>query len=152
MKKHHKIGRSSVFILTALFFIPLAYADTALSKPEINSPVIIVESPASPAGGPSAADPIVTARDFAATNAKALLIDDADTALAFKNVSVDSMGSSHVRFNQMVKNVPVWGGELIVHTNSQGAVTAANGKIPAARAAAAGADSAATSSGASRRR
>lgn len=50
-------------------------------------------------------------------------ISNADE-LVVKDVLVDEVNNSHVKFRQTLKNIPVWGGESIVHLKSNEAIAA----------------------------
>jgi thermolysin len=51
--------------------------------------------------------------------------------LELRAVGKDSRGNSHVRFQQMYKGRPVFGGELVVHMDSGNAIRGVNGKYTA---------------------
>jgi zinc metalloprotease ZmpA len=42
-------------------------------------------------------------------------LDDADNELTFRSALRDDLGQTHVRLDQMYRNVPVFGGQLIMH-------------------------------------
>jgi len=53
--------------------------------------------------------------------------EDFDT----ESVMTDSLGQTHVKFQQTLKGLPVFGAEYIVHTNAAGKVLAINGHFAA---------------------
>jgi bacillolysin len=59
-------------------------------------------------------------------------IEDSVNELAELKSSVDSLGFKHIKTQQMVKGIPVYGNEYIVHFNQNGEVYAINGKYDAA--------------------
>lgn len=53
--------------------------------------------------------------------------EDFDT----ESVTTDGLGQTHVKFQQTLKGLPVFGAEYIVHTNAAGKVLAINGRFAA---------------------
>lgn len=68
------------------------------------------------------------ARDFLADYGSLFGLDNAYANLSVLETHTDNLGMTHVRFNQMHNDIPVFGGQMIVHLNADG-VTAANGNI-----------------------
>ncbi len=54
-------------------------------------------------------------------------INNAAAEFAVKKVENDDIGFEHVRLSQQYQGIPVYGGDLIVHFNSKGEITAVNG-------------------------
>ncbi|HEU4962644.1 MAG TPA: hypothetical protein VFV52_02150 [Bacilli bacterium] len=50
-------------------------------------------------------------------------------SFALKKVQQDQLGIRHVRLNHMVRGIPVWGDELIVHIDKTGVVRSVNGEF-----------------------
>lgn len=53
----------------------------------------------------------------------------AQAEYGIKKMDVDDLGTTHFRTNQLSDGIPVFGGELIVHTDINGIVTAINGNV-----------------------
>lgn len=58
-------------------------------------------------------------------------IEDSENELAELKSSEDSLGFKHIKTQQMVKGIPVFGNEYIVHFNEKGEVYAINGNYDA---------------------
>src|ERR1041385_4342660 len=74
--------------------------------------------------GPGAADK--AAKAFLKSQAQLLHMtgnEDFDT----KSIATDSLGQTHVKFQQTLKGLPVFGAEYIVHSDKSGKVLAING-------------------------
>ncbi|MFA4817333.1 MAG: M4 family metallopeptidase [Parcubacteria group bacterium] len=56
-------------------------------------------------------------------------ITDAEKGVSFFKKDVDSLGMSNIRYGQKYKDVPVFGGQIIVHLGKNKTVNSANGKI-----------------------
>ena len=60
-------------------------------------------------------------------------LDDADNELTFRSALRDDLGQTHVRLDQVYRNVPVFGGQLIMHLGGAGfagkARDFANGRV-----------------------
>lgn len=75
-----------------------------------------------------------TARAFLRENAHLLKINDPDTELVITDRSVDELGRTHVRFDQVHQGLPVWPSEVIVHLDQQGNVDLVDGAfVPSPR-------------------
>ncbi len=59
-------------------------------------------------------------------------IEDSVNELAELKASSDNLGFTHIKTQQMVKGIPVYGNEYIIHFNENGEVYAINGKYDAA--------------------
>ncbi|MBZ9686673.1 M4 family metallopeptidase [Clostridium estertheticum] len=57
-----------------------------------------------------------------------IIIEDSVNQLAELKSSDDSLGFKHIKTQQMVKGIPVYGNEYIIHFNQNGEVYAINGK------------------------
>ncbi len=67
-----------------------------------------------------------TARSFFSRYGDLFRISDPARELSLKRIDQDELGISHVRFQQRVNDVPVFGGDLIVHVKAD-RITAING-------------------------
>jgi bacillolysin len=65
------------------------------------------------------------ARAFIQTYGALFGVSDAD--LTVRSVKTDELGMTHVRFNQSLGGIPVWGGEVTVHLLADGAISTAGG-------------------------
>jgi bacillolysin len=78
------------------------------------------------AGVDQSAEPL--ARAFLSQYAGLYRMHDQATQLVTDSVTQDALGMQHVRFNQVVNGVPVFGGQLVAHIRGQ-QLTAVNGKF-----------------------
>lgn len=67
------------------------------------------------------------AQAFLADQREVFRLQDPKVELALKESTVDEQGNTHLHFDQRYKSLPVFQGELKVHVNKLGHVTAANG-------------------------
>lgn len=74
-----------------------------------------------------AGSPEATARAFLASYGGLFGLSDQAAQLSLTSVKADNLNQTHVRFAQQQNGVPVFGADLIVHLNAQGAVLAVNG-------------------------
>ena len=79
-----------------------------------------------PAPNRAVAQPEVQARSFFAAYSDLYRMQNPPAELALDRVESDKAGMQHVRFKQVVNDVPVFGGQLIVHLQD-GGVRAVNG-------------------------
>ena len=56
-------------------------------------------------------------------------VSDVEQELRMKQAESDSLGMTHVHFAQRYKGLPVFGGALIVHVNSDGTLRSINGNF-----------------------
>lgn len=76
----------------------------------------------------SGAQPDAAARAFVAENAALFGLSDRD-AVVVRDVQRDALGLTHVRVQQTVGGVPVFGGDAVVHLDRAGAVYAYGGTL-----------------------
>ncbi|MDF1864513.1 MAG: M4 family metallopeptidase [Saprospiraceae bacterium] len=50
---------------------------------------------------------------------EAMKIENSDTEFLIKNIKKDEFGESHIRIQQVYENIPVYGAEMILHTQNQ---------------------------------
>ncbi|MFT5142008.1 MAG: Zn-dependent metalloprotease [Rhodothermales bacterium] len=91
-------------------------------------------------------DPVAGKTPAAAANSISRALEDGHSGsmgsripmaqMEVQTLSTDELGQTHVRYIQVIDNVPVAGGELLVHVSSQGEIYALNGRYePDARVA-----------------
>ena len=56
-------------------------------------------------------------------------VSDVEQELRLKEAESDSLGMTHVHLSQFYKQIPVFGGDLIVHVNSDGTLRSINGNF-----------------------
>lgn len=66
--------------------------------------------------------------DYLRELAPVLKLEKADEAFTVSRMHTDAAGGTHVRMNQVYKNVPVYGAEVIVHLNAYGEGESFNGQ------------------------
>src|SRR5690606_3100437 len=49
--------------------------------------------------------------------------------LTLTKIQTDDLGYNHIRYVQTHDNIPVWGSELIVHTDFTGSITSVNANL-----------------------
>lgn len=80
---------------------------------------------------PQAANKTMSAQAMAAATLTQFKIElklqNPSAELAFVQQNVDEQGSTHLRFQQTFRGVPVWASEVLVHQNKQGEIYAING-------------------------
>jgi bacillolysin len=81
--------------------------------------------------GPQDGAPETIARQFLAANKGVFAMKAPEDELQLKGVVTDARGNRHVRFQQMSKGLPVFGGEMIVHMDPENAVRGANASFTA---------------------
>lgn len=69
-----------------------------------------------------------TARAFFRNFAGLYQMQQPEAELALLKTTRDDLGMSHVRFQQEVNGVPVWGAVLVTHLDAGGQITAVNGE------------------------
>ena len=79
--------------------------------------------------GPQAGDPETIARQFLAASKDMFAMKVPEEELQLKAVGTDMRGNRHVRYQQMYKGLPVFGGELVVHMDGENAIRGVNGKF-----------------------
>ncbi|MFQ6102267.1 MAG: M4 family metallopeptidase [Anaerolineae bacterium] len=79
--------------------------------------------------GPQAGAPETIARQFLAAYKSMFAMKAPEEELQLKDVGTDMRGNRHVRFQQMYKGLPVFGGELVVHMDGENAIRGVNGKF-----------------------
>jgi thermolysin len=67
------------------------------------------------------------ARLFLSQHSTLFSLSDPDAELATTAISSDELGMSHARFSERVGRIPVWGAELAVHFDTDGALVRVNG-------------------------
>ncbi len=72
-------------------------------------------------------NPAMRARDFMARYGRLFGVRDAANELRLWRESGDASGMSHVAYEQTYNGVPVFGAQLVVHSDAAGRVVAANG-------------------------
>lgn len=78
---------------------------------------------------PLKGEPLEMALDFL-DSVKALYhVKSVKKSFALKKVQQDQLGMKHVRLNHLVRGIPVWGDELIVHIDRTGVVRSVNGEF-----------------------
>ena len=70
---------------------------------------------------------VAIAQSFLASNKALFGITDPPREIVLANVNTDRQGNHHIRFQQMVSGVPVFGRQIIVHVDTQGVVTGTSG-------------------------
>jgi len=73
--------------------------------------------------------PLVVADQFMEEYGAYFGLQNTKEELSFLKEQTDTIGMSHVRYNQRYQGVPVFGGQLIVHVDTSAAVQSANGHI-----------------------
>lgn len=96
-----------------------------------NVPVFVKEK----AGVKYAASSASNALDYLEKNKGRTGVAEPKKNLKVKNVQTDSLGMTHIRFNQAVNGIPVEGAEVVVHYNSNNELVSVNGShVPDAEA------------------
>lgn len=72
-------------------------------------------------------DALAKAKGFFAGNAALLKLQQYGDSLSLKSQSLDKSGSRHLRFNQRINGIPVWGKELLLHFDASGEIYQLNG-------------------------
>ncbi len=63
---------------------------------------------------------------FIEENKKLFLLENPKKELIVKEVLKDKLGKTHVKFNQQYKNIPLWGSEIVVHSDLAGNIYSIN--------------------------
>lgn len=96
-----------------------------------NLPVFVKEK----AGVKYSASSAANALDYLEKNKGRTGVAEPKKNLKVKNVQTDSLGMTHIRFNQSVNGIPVEGAEVVVHYNSDDELVSVNGShVPEAQA------------------
>ena len=83
-----------------------------------------------PVSDGSADNPLVErAYRYFEANRSALRLSDPSSQLKFTEQHTDSLAVTHLRFQQIHRQLTVWGGELIAHFNAGGQVYAVSGAV-----------------------
>ncbi|MGC1376947.1 MAG: M4 family metallopeptidase [Anaerolineales bacterium] len=77
---------------------------------------------------PSAASPASNATAFTSTYASQMGLKDVSAELTLTKASTEPGGRSTVRYQQTYRGIPVFGGDVIVNTNAQGAMLSLTAK------------------------
>ncbi|HEY9175394.1 MAG TPA: M4 family metallopeptidase, partial [Verrucomicrobiae bacterium] len=80
-------------------------------------------------GGVNGVDPVAVADQFLARHGQHFGVTDVAAQLAPRQIEVDKLGMSHVRYEQRHGGIPVWGAELIAHVGAHGLVSTVNGRL-----------------------
>jgi bacillolysin len=67
--------------------------------------------------------------DFLGSLKSELKISSPKTEFKILNEQTDELGLSHIKVQQVFKNVPIYGAEAILHTNKSGVVETLNGRV-----------------------
>lgn len=78
--------------------------------------------------GPQAGAPETIAQQFLTAHKGLFAMKAPEEEVQLKGVTTDARGNKHVRYRQVYKTLPVFGGELVVHLTSDNAVRGVNGK------------------------
>lgn len=79
--------------------------------------------------GPQTGAPETIARQFLAATKGMYAMKAPEKELQLKGIGTDRRGNRHVRFQQLYKGLPVFGGELIVHMDNGNAIRGVNSKF-----------------------
>ena len=71
-------------------------------------------------------------RSFLKAKGSDLGVADATAELSLLGVDSDDLSTTHVRLNQVINGIPVFGGQLVAHLDGAGSVTDINGEFYAA--------------------
>ena len=74
-------------------------------------------------------DPAKAALDFMDSNKDLYLLRSVSKEMLVKRIDTDRMGARHVRMQQVYKDLPVFGSELIVHIDANDNVKGSTGKL-----------------------
>jgi Zn-dependent metalloprotease len=72
---------------------------------------------------------LTQAKQFLQNSKSLFRINNATDDFTMRKVSRDKLNMTHARFQQTYKGVPVWGSELILHSDVSNTVTAVNGRF-----------------------
>lgn len=108
-----------------------------LKRPENggNVSIVVPRSNAAARGGQMAlpltasGSPVFTAQAFIQTYSNEIGITNPGTQLHLSRVDQDSIGMSHVRYSQVVNDVPVYGAQLTVSLGRDGKVASSTGRL-----------------------
>ncbi len=70
-----------------------------------------------------------TGKDFLKSVKKQLRVADPDTEFELLDEQTDELGYHHLRYRQVFRGVPLYGGEALLHTKEAGLVEFMNGKV-----------------------
>jgi bacillolysin len=74
-------------------------------------------------------EPVDIAISFLVKHKDLFVLESPEEEMRYKTLGVDRKSNLHVRFQQMYKNLPVFGRELVVHIDKDGVVRGINGKL-----------------------
>jgi Zn-dependent metalloprotease len=112
--------KKTISILTALIMLAfLIIAPSAKASP--NSSIFEVKKM-----GKYTKD-ISGVKKFFTDNKAKYKVEDAQTEFSQKSVTNDNLGFRHIKVQQLVNNIPVFGNETIVHYDAAGEIYAVNG-------------------------
>ncbi len=74
-------------------------------------------------------DPVNAALDFLDGNKGLFLLESVQKEMLLKRVDTDRIGTRHVRMQQVYKDLPVFGSEVIVHIDANNNVKGTTGKL-----------------------
>lgn len=78
---------------------------------------------------PGTETPLNIALNFLDSHKNLFILEAPFEEMRLKLVSTDKKGNTHIRLQQMHKSLPVFGKELVIHLDHEGAVKGVNGKI-----------------------
>lgn len=78
---------------------------------------------------PKAGAPEWVAREFISANHRLYAVKAPQEELRLRGISADREGNRHIRFQQMYRNLPVFGTELIVHLDRDNVVRGSDGRF-----------------------
>ncbi|MDP3878774.1 MAG: DUF4332 domain-containing protein [Dehalococcoidales bacterium] len=78
---------------------------------------------------PRDGEPESIAREFVSANSRLFAIRAPETELRLKDIVTDRQGNRHIRYQQMYRDMPVFGGELVVHLSADNIIKGTNGRF-----------------------
>ena len=94
--------------------------------PDVHTPALLTGHTAPLAASPQDAER--AGRAFLLKLHALYQINSPDDELAAAGADTDELGMTHARFKQKKGKLPVWGGDLIVHFDSDGSLVQINGR------------------------
>lgn len=72
---------------------------------------------------------VVQIKQFISNSKTLFRLNDMSDELVLKKVSTDNIGTTHAKLQQTYKGIPVWGSELILHSDASNTIVEINGRF-----------------------
>lgn len=122
--------RIGVVVLALVLLASLAVAqDVRFVTSPATGRVLAIKADVNALPAAASLNPVASAKAFLDKYGQAFGLGDRKTELVLKSREQDRWGRAHLRYSQEYRGLPVYAAELVLHADTRGVVTSANGSV-----------------------